>query len=193
MKSSYLVIAAMSLGLATSVAFADIDIMSKMENVKGKIEGLDKTLAQAKKESGVPVEFPAFIPKSKQDKKYYASNDANAKSSGFSYMINVDSTPDCNGVKYCNVGVFSAKTADKPDMMTDRNNKVITKSVMLADGTTAYYTPGHAMGDYFPATIQWTDNKQLYSISWNSQLKLPEVEKAALITMANSAKNPGSG
>lgn len=157
------------------------------------IQNLDQTLQQAKKDSAVTVEFPTVIPKPTKIKKYFASYDETSKQNGFAYMINVDSTSDCHGVKYCNIGVVSARSDSKIDMMTDKENKVITTKVMLADGLDGYYTPGHAMGDFFPASIQWLDNKVLYTITWNADVGSKEAIRQSLITMANSAKHPGAG
>jgi hypothetical protein len=189
LKNSITILLLSSLFILT--AHAETDVTAKMVNANDNISGLDKALADAKKDSTITVEFPAVIPKTKQS--YFASYDTNSKQYGFSYMINVDSTADCHGVKYCNVGIVSAKENAEIDKMKNRSNKVITTKVMLADGMDAYYTPGHAMGDYFPASIQWMDNKVLYMISWNIDSKAAKDSKALLITMANSAKHPGSG
>lgn len=173
-------------------AFA-FDETQDMVSASDQINNLTSVLAAAKKDAKVTVEFPAIIPETKNNVKYFASLDQASKQYGFSYMINVDSTADCHGVKYCNVGMVTARVNAKVDMQTDRKNKVITVPVDLADGLKAYYTPGHPMGDYFPASIQWMDNDVLYMISWNVQSTSEELTRFLLTTMANSAKHPGSG
>lgn len=169
------------------------DAINRMVRANDYIANYDKVVEQAKKSSHITVEFPAFIIKPKSGKKYYASFDENSQQYGFEYIINIDSTPDCHGVKYCNVGMISARKSDQIEMMKDKKNKTITKSVMLADGINAYYTPGHAMGDFFPANIQWTDGKALYTISWNGENESAISMRNYLVTMASSAKHPGSG
>src|SRR6185312_13069424 len=137
--------------------------------------------------------FPALIPNPAPGKKFFASVEEQSQQSGFEYMINVDATPDCHGVKYCNIGIIAARKTDKVEMMKNRKNKMITMPVMLADGITAYFTPGHAMGDFVPATIQWVDGKTVYMISWSAGKTSDATMRDFLVTMANSAKHPGSG
>ena len=108
-----------------NTAFADIDIMKEMVMTNDHVQGLNKAVEQAKKDTNVRVEFPAFIPKT--NKKYFASIDETSKQNGFSYMINIDATPDCNGAKYCNIGRISARKNAQPEMMTDRNKRKLVK------------------------------------------------------------------
>lgn len=171
--------------------FADMDMTKQMMNSNDHIKNLDQVLTQVKKDTNQTPVFPAVIPKT--SKSYYASSDATSQQNGFNYMINIDSTPDCNGAKYCNVGRVSAQKGTQPDLMKDKNNKQVTVPITLADGTQAFYTPGHAMGDYFPANVQWVDQNTIYMITWNGEPKSEKMMRAALITMANSAKNPGAG
>lgn len=179
--------------VVTTPLYAENDAINRMVNSYDNIVDFEKTVLTANKKAHVPVEVPAFIPKPTGVKKYFASLDANSHQYGFEYMINVDSTSNCHGAKYCNVAILSAQKTDKVDMMKDKNNKAITKAVMMADGTNAYYTPGHAMGDFFPASIQWVDNKVLYKITWNAGKESASDMQDYLVTMANSAKHPGSG
>lgn len=186
-----LVVLASSIG--TTTALAENAAINKMINANDHIVDFNKAIEQAKKSSHANVEFPAFIPKPESGKKYYANLDDNAPQYGFEYMINIDSTPDCHGVKYCNVGIISARKSDQVEMVKDKKNKVITTPVMLADGIDAYYTPGHPLGDYFPANIQWVDGKTAYMISWQFGKASNKDMRDFLVTMANSAKHPGSG
>lgn len=188
-----ILLAALVSSTYTTTALAENDAINKMVSANDHIVDFNKTVEQAKKTSHTHVEFPAFIPKPEAGKKYFANLDENATQYGFEYMINVDSTPDCHGVKYCNVGIISARKSDQVEMVKDKKNKMITKPIMLADGINAYYTPGHAMGDYFPANIQWMDGKTAYMISWLFGKMSDKEMRDFLVTMANSAKHPGSG
>lgn len=170
----------------TSAYAAKPAVPADMVKAISKITGLEQALAAARKDAGVAVQFPAVIPKT--EKSYFANYDTGSKQFGFNYMINVDATADCHGVKYCNVGMVSARANAAVDKMTNRHHKAITVAVKLADGTSAYYTPGHAMGDYFPASIQWVDHKVLYMISWNFATGSVKDTRAALVTMADSAR-----
>lgn len=188
-----IIITTLFLNVFSPLVFAENDAINDMVNTDNYIIGYNKAVEQAKKMSHINVEFPTFIPKSKTEKKYYASFDANSQKYGFEYMINIDSTPDCHVVKYCNIGIFSARKTEKIEMMKDKKNNVITKPVMLADGIDAYFTPGHAMGDFFPANIQWKDGQGVYTITWNGEMETKHSVQDFLVTMANSAKHPGSG
>lgn len=193
MKFTKFIIAILVLNVSAMPVFADNEAINNMVDANDYIVGYKKAVKQAKKISSVPVEFPAFIPKPESDKKYYASIDEKVHEYGFEHWINIDYTPDCHGVKVCNAGIISARKIDKIEMMEDRNNKLITKPVMLADGIDAYFTPGHPMGDFFPGNIQWKDGKAVYSMSWRGHIDPSDSERDVLVTMANSAKHPGLG
>lgn len=190
----FLISALLGFSLINPVFADDADTLASMVDPDSYIQNITKVLSYAKKQSKVQVEFPAIIPRPRADRKYFASLDENtAKLNGFSYWINIDATSDCQGVKYCNVGIFTAQKNGKIQVMTDRSNRVITRRIMLADGLDAYFTPGHAMGNFFPSTIQWVDDNVLYTISWNDGIKSQKRAREELIAMANSAKHPGSG
>ena len=69
-------------------------------------------------------------------------------------------------------------------MYRDMNNKEITVPVKLERGVKAYFTPAHALGDFWPTRLEWRCQHVLYSLTW--QLK-PADEKAIIMKMANSA------
>jgi hypothetical protein len=171
--------------------FAKTDVTSLMSDSKMQITNLDSVLSDTKKTTDIFIEFPSFVPKT--SKTYFANLDSNSKQYGFVYMINVDSSANCGGVKSCNIGTVTARKDTTIDKLKDNKNKVITKEIMLADGLSAYFTPGRSVGDFHPANIQWLDNNILYSITWNVEAKQEKNEEAILIFMANSAKHPGSG
>lgn len=158
-----------------------------MVNANEQIQNLDTVLAQLKQESDVPVLFPYQIPKPEEGKKYFANRDAVAAKNGYSYWLNVDYTPDCNGIKACNVGNMTARRNASFEKFTDMQNKILTSEVALTKGIKGYFTPGHPMGDYFPANIQWMNNGVLYSLMWAAVPRSPDEERTLLIAMANSA------
>ncbi len=142
------------------------------------IQNLSDAVNTAKKDSNARVVFPQLVPKA--SKPYFASVDATAKTRGASYVINIDKTKTCNGVHVCNVGYVQAELRGNPQIYYDINNKEITEPVMLANHIKGYFTPGHAMGDFFPASIQWRDRDVLYSITW-------QTDRDTMIKIANSA------
>lgn len=148
------------------------------------VQHLSETLASLKKTSPVPVIFPQVVPQPTNVKRYYASIDTPPNGDG--YVINIDATPDCKGVHYCHIGSLRAEQAANPEIYYDRDNKEITVSVTLANNHKAYFTPGHAMGSYFPPMLQWRDGSVLYTLTWNTE---QQQEKSLLIEMTNSAIN----
>lgn len=148
------------------------------------IVGLPQAIAKAKKKSTLPVLFPKRVPVDPKIKTYYASTSLTNIPHGINYIINVDRTKGCNGVHYCNVGMLKAESKANPQMYYDRNHREITIPVKLNDGFKGYFTSSHAMGDFWPAMLQWRNNGTLYTLIWNV---VPQIkEKHALIKMANS-------
>lgn len=176
-----------SLGVIVSPIFAESSQQSSMVNANDQIQNLDKVLAQIKQEAKVPVLFPYQVPKPVESKKYFANRDSVAAQNGYIYWVNVDYTADCNGIKVCNVGNMTARRSTSPELFTDMQNNHITTEVQLSKNIKGYYTPGHPMGDYFPANVQWITNGVLYSLTWIAVPKTADEEKSALIAMANSA------
>ena len=134
-----------------------------------------KLITATQKKTNIPVLFPSKIPNA----KYYLS----AKITNSGYNIYVDETKDCDGVHACNIGIVSAESAGNPIIYYNMDNKELTKPVKLANNLKGYYTPGHAMGDFWPTNIVWRDKNVLYSITW--QLN-PKIEQKTIIAMANS-------
>jgi hypothetical protein len=155
-----------------------------MTEAADMIQNLNKVIEEVKKTTSVPVLFPSIIPKDPV-KTYYASADLSSQKYDINYLINVDSTPECNGVHACNVGFVKAEKGAKIHAYRNMQNKDITVLVILLNNIKAYYTPGHAMGDYFTANIQWLQDHILYTISWPT-------EQDGLTKMANSAIAAGS-
>jgi hypothetical protein len=139
-----------------------------------------QVFTQIGRQLGSPVESPAVLPK--QPSHLYAYAEVDIKTGN--YTIFMDSQPDCKGAHYCNVGSLKMSKGQEPVPLRDRNGIDITVKVRLSDGRVAYVTPGHSMGDYWPAEIQWTRNGVLYELSWNGAF--PEGEQRTLVTLANS-------
>jgi len=164
-------------------SFFHVPMHSNMMPAKS-IVGLTKAINQAKKASSLPVLFPKKVPRDSTIKTYYASTSLTNIPHGVNYIINVDRTKKCHGAHYCNIGTLFAETNANPQVRYDRNHKEITVPVKLSNNYKGYFTPSHAMGDFWPAMLQWRNNGTLYTLSWN--VNPPTKEKATLITMANS-------
>lgn len=147
------------------------------------IEGLDQTLKEIKSKINTAVVFPAQVPKNAENKKYYVTADFSGEQQGVSYRIYIDATKDCHGVKVCNMGMIQAEHFGLPTIKYDRENREITVPVQLAHHHKGYFTPGYAMGDYVPPSIQWRDKEVLYTLSWRGSIGS---EKKILRNMANA-------
>jgi hypothetical protein len=175
---------AIFLGLSCISIHAQAEIQHRIHLVRANtiINNLDVVIKTVKQQSSILVRFPALVPKTDSSKKYFSSADLTRKSQGIDYLINIDSTEDCNGIHYCNIGTVRAKSGAKPETYLDRDNKIITYPVILDNHLKGYFTPGHAMADYFSANIQWQEKGVLYQITWDTN-------KETIIKMANSAIN----
>ena len=138
-----------SLFLVTNPCFATSNKLASLATATDVVQDLATTITDVKKKTNVAVVFPRVVPLPVVDIKYYASSDLSAVGNGIAYIINIDSTKDCNGAHYCNIGSLRAEQGGNPQIFYDRDNKPITINVMLANNIKGYYTPGHAMGDYF--------------------------------------------
>lgn len=146
------------------------------------INNLAAVLSGLQKQTSLPVVFPKLIPQTQNSKGLYAYLEPSSNYNN-SYQIDIGSTPNCNGVKVCTLGSFSLQKGATPQMQTDINKNVITQKLEKA-GKVAYFTPSHAMGDYFPAQLQWVKNGIMYSIAWNLQSQ--NAEQKTLVKMARS-------
>lgn len=154
-----------------------------MVTVKTTIVNLPQAIAKAQKISKTKVVFPQQIPYDAKIKKYYAYTSHTEAPLSNNYMINIDSTKKCHGAHYCNIGFLQTEQRANPQIYYDRNHKEITTPVMLALQAKGYFTPSHAMGDFWPAMLAWRYKHTLYTLSWRLEKKL---ERTALIKMANS-------
>lgn len=125
----------------------------------------------------VPMAVPKNLP---NGGTYYMTVD---KDNDKQYTIYFDRTPNCKGVKVCNVGSIVASKFENPQIYYDQNNQPLTQEVTLKDGHKAYFTPGHALGDFWPARIEWRKSIWLLQLSWNSAPGTDE--KKILVNLAN--------
>lgn len=163
-----------------------VTVPTKLHSVTGYIKNIDKAITDVKSNSKLPVVFPGEIPESKNT--LYAGS----TSVEDFWVIYVDTTNTCNGVKVCNVGLITAhKNANIDDTYMNMKTKKQQKKspVLLADGTNALFTPGHAEADWHNPTLEWKNNDITYMLTWSIKGK---DEKIVLTTMANSAMHPGS-
>lgn len=148
------------------------------------ITNLSQSLQAIQAQSNIPVIFPKQIPVSNSKQRYYFSTDSGNNNT--QYILNVDSTSTCNGMKACNVGSIVARVGGEVGKQATGSN--LTQTVQLANGQTAYYTPAHAGADYWPTTLQWKTGNVAYYLSWvMSQASWDQ--KQIIINLANSAIN----
>lgn len=159
-------------------AFAAVQSKYMMSLSKKMIPNLNQSIKIAQTKTNLPIIFPTRIPADSQIKTYYPF----IKITKNGYIIYVDSTPICHGVHVCNIGSVEVENNGKIGTYYDMNKKKLTMSVRLKHHVQGYFTPSHAMGDFWPAMIQWQKNNTLYTIRWNMK---PSQEKAALTQMAN--------
>lgn len=131
------------------------------------LTNFDQTIATVKSKTSIPVEFPAKIPMNVQKaaKLYMNYDPLSTTSTGYQFYI--DSTPTCQGAHYCNIGSLQVITGGTPQQYQDIRHHLITKTIPVSGNLTLYYTPGHALGDYWFPIMEWQENGRLYSLSWD--------------------------
>jgi hypothetical protein len=124
-----------------------------------------------------PLKLPTTIPGNKRQPLFAAADVEKGD-----YTIFFDTTDECQGAHYCNVGSIGMHHNAKLEKIT-AFNKVLTEIITLPNGKIAYFTPSHNAADHWPAMIEWKQGDAVYSISWD----LPESqEKSTLVKMATS-------
>lgn len=160
-------------------------------------QDLQNALTKIKADFKAPVYYPTMLPKpANGNPKYFVGYMVRDKEF---YALTFDLSQDCNGAKYCTaIQIYgdAAKKKQRGLIQRDHSNKIITEVITLNFGIKAYYTHGHAMGDYFPPMIVWDKNSVRYEIDWDGRWagddssifagKKAEIEKRGLIEMANS-------
>lgn len=152
-----------------------------------------QNLQQLKKQSVLPVIFPLRIPVSVKDQQYYASFTSYGINSDYDkfWQINVDATPNCHGVKVCNIGFVSA---EKNGQLTHHyqtlpDNQVHLKErVQLKNNITGYYTPFHIQAGGVNPTLEWKIGEVLYTLSWKINAP-PAQQKQILTKMASNLRS----
>lgn len=147
------------------------------------IPGFEKTMALLKEQTKLPIIFPKKVTVFPDLKGYYLH--VETQSGGARYTISIDTTPDCQGKHNCTIGSLTASTGDNPQIYYSMDNKELTVPVSLSNGKKGYFTPSHAMADFWAPQIEWRDGNTFYRLSWNLSAKLPE--KEILINLVNSA------
>ncbi len=151
---------------------------SKMEKSNKLIPNLKQSIKTTQTKINLPIIFPRKIPADPQIKPYYAFIEMTENS----YIIYVDSSKTCQGTHICNIGSIQVNKNGKIGTYYDINKNKLTVRVKLKHHVIGFFTPSHAMGDFWPAIIQWQKSKTVYTISWNMK---QAQEKTALIHMAN--------
>ena len=143
------------------------------------IKNLGKALQDANDMLGLPVIFPTSLPDGRQ---LYATLESTSGDEKGSWAI-ISFSPDenCRGAKYCTIGSLRLKPSGVREIRKDISEKTITEEIALRDNIKGYYTPGHAMGDYWPPSLQWVYKDVLYDLWWN------EGDLKTLVEMVNSA------
>jgi len=126
---------------------------------------LKPTLSALQAKTTLPVVFPEEVPADPNLKHLYASFDS-ALIHKTAYLISIDSTADCQGAHYCNVGSLALREDGSPQIYNDLQNRPLTKVVYLHEHQKAYFTPGHALADYWPPKLEWRDSKYFYQLTW---------------------------
>jgi len=154
-----------------------------LEASNNLVANLASTLADLKQKTNLPIKFPSILPQPTEVKHYFTSYELLPAEQGTGYTISIDATADCHGIHVCNFGYLTLQQGANPQIYHDMNNQEITIPVKLNRDRKGYFTPGHAMGSFFPATLVWRESSVLYTLSWSLA---PNEERKSLIAMANS-------
>ncbi len=183
MNKKWQIILFLSSILVCSSVFAKSELYNPVQS-NTFIRNLNSTLKKVQKVAEMPAIFPTIIPRDAGHTQYFSGYDQDNTAPRKGYFIYVDYTADCHGAHYCSVGYLWAQANEKPETTSyDLNHRNIIEPVSLVQHVQGYYTPGHAMGSYFPAALQWRDKGVLYTLSWDDHA----ADKSAMIAMANSA------
>lgn len=143
--------------------------------------GLSTAITTLKTQGIQTVVLPTVVPAPTANAHYFIY--AELKPNQVGYVLSFDNTEKCQGAHYCNAGSLSTETQGNPLIYFDNQNQEITEKIIMKKGHAVYYTPSHAMGDFWPGRVEWRCGPTLYTLSW----ALPTAdEKAALLKMVNS-------
>jgi len=184
MKKVYLaIIFALNMVILIPTGYASDNVQPLLPATKA-IPDLTSTLNKLKKATTLPVIFPQRVPQDHDLSRYYSHYVIDEPGQTTHYTLSIDATSDCQGIRACNLGYLSARADANPEIYYDMNNQAITIPVQLAKQLQGYFTPGHAIGSFFPAKLEWREGTILYTLTWTMA---PAAEQATLIAMANSA------
>jgi hypothetical protein len=168
MKSiKYLFLSTLFLGNGTALAASpDVQFISS-----AAIVNQPQVLRQLKSQTTAPVVFPAKIPAPEAGGSLYASVTHYAGQANYTsaWQINVDATPDCAGVRTCNIGYIAAEKNGKLSLSYEtlpENKSHVKERVTLPHHITGYYTPFHVQASGVNPTVEWRENDILYILSW---------------------------
>lgn len=134
--------------------------------------GIGKVAAQLAAQAGHELYYPGRLPASaaagKPARLYPSSERQQFKNGSPDDWLYLDEQANCNGAHYCNVGSVEIVAGGKIESLRDRQGHVITQRIRLANGLTAFFTPGHALADYWPAQLQWQRGGDRYTLSWRA-------------------------
>lgn len=124
--------------------------------------------------------LPGQLPAPAKDQHYYLYVDTAQDQ----YTLDFDKTADCHGAKYCNAGSLSAINHGNPEIYYNAANQPLTRLTHLNGNVPAFYTPAHAVADYWPAMLEWRSGSTLYRLRWQG-----DINKATLSEIAESVQN----
>lgn len=172
----------LGLGLSFATVYANAATPSWIQTVSvNNITGVVADITAKTAPGAFPIVFPAAIP-SRKGVTYYANDTVNPNG----YSIYIDSTATCNGVKYCNIFTMTvSKTTGPLPIYKNMQGQTMTVFADLGNGTTATYTPGFAMGDYWNPQVAWQDKTFTYTFSWVG-VKSPDHTRKDMLKMVNN-------
>ena len=142
---------------------------------------LSKAITVLKAQGIQTVVLPTVVPAPTANAHYFIY--AELIPNRVDYVLSFDNTEKCEGAHYCNAGSLSTEIQGNPLIYFDNQNQEITEKIIMKKGHAVYYTPSHAMGDFWPGRVEWRCGPTLYTLSW----ALPAGdEKAALLKMVDS-------
>lgn len=163
------------------IPFVQAQTDIKLVDAQDVIENLKTSLESLAAKTNLPVIFPEQLPAPSHSDHYYLYTETKPDSDR--YLISIDSTPDCHGAHYCSLGSLTAVRGESPQIYSSIDRQELTVPVQLAIKKIGYFTPGHAMGSFWPSQLEWRERSVLYRMSWN----LPkESEKPTLIAVVNT-------
>lgn len=141
-----------------------------------------KMLQPLPKKTLITIRIPSQLPLQSNQKIFlnFAQDDAKQ------YSISFDTSPTCHAAKYCALGYISGKLSAKPELYQDSKGKTLTQPVELLHHVPGYFTPGHAMADYWPPMLSWREGNVLYTLTWQFSKLNDEETKSTLIDFANA-------